>query len=584
MKKEKQAIINSVKIGGYAGQGVKSIGHLLVKLAARSGYNAYGLVEYPSLVRGGHNVMQVSFGFGEVGAPQKTSDFLIALNKETIEKHHLELRSGGGIIYNSDSKIDNPEVKEGVNLCGVPLSGFAKEAGGKEIFINTGALGAVTALLGAKFSTLQQLIEEEFEDKGEEIISANIQVAKSAYEYVLDEYKDQVKGFLKPIDSVSSFVPKMVVSGNEAAALGAIAAGMQFASIYPMSPISNILHVLAANQEKYGYVYRQPEDEISAINMTIGASFAGARSMTSTSGGGFCLMSEGYGLAGITETPIVIVEGMRGSPGTGIPTWSEQGDLQFVLHAHQGAFPRIVLAPGDAQETFDLTMEAFNLADKYQTPVVILIDKNICEHEQTCEFFDISDYEVDRGKFSDQFIEDFQRYKFESDGISQRSVPGSGNFFLANSDEHDQHGYSTEEIDLRNKMMEKRMKKLITCAEEDMSPPQIFGPENADITLVSWGSNKGSVLQAIRNFENVNYLHITWMNPFPSKAVKEFLSSSKHIIDIECNYSGQLANLIREKTGIKIDDKLLKYDGRQIYPQEIEEKIKSVMKGEKHND
>jgi 2-oxoglutarate ferredoxin oxidoreductase subunit alpha len=347
-----------------------------------------------------------------------------------------------------------------------------------------------------------------------------------------------------------------------------------------MSPISNILHVLAANQENYGFIYKQPEDEISALNMTIGASFAGARSLTATSGGGFCLMTEAYGLAGMTETPVVIINGMRGAPATGLPTWSEQGDLQFVLHAHQGEFPRLVLAAGDAKEAFDLTMKAFNLADKYQTPVVILLDKNICENDQSYELFDTSGYKLDRGKLSDKYSENYMRYKFESDGISPRTIPGSGNFFLANSDEHDQYGYSTEEIDVRTQMMNKRMQKLTTCEKEDMAVPEIYGAERADITLVSWGSNKGSILQAIKNFKNVNYVHITWMNPFPTQAVKKILSESKYLIDVECNYSGQLANLIREKTGIEILDKLLKYDGRQIFPEEIVDKINSVVKKE----
>lgn len=287
-------------------------------------------------------------------------------------------------------------------------------------------------------------------------------------------------------------------------------------------------------------------------------------------------MTEGYGLAGMTETPVVIIVGMRGAPATGLPTWSEQGDLQLVLHAHQGEFPRIVLAAGDAKEAYELTRLSLNLADKYQTPVIVLLDKNICENDQSYSYFETSDYKIDRGKYLNKTVEDYKRYKLTEDGISEKSVPGSGNFFLANSDEHDQYGYSTEEIEIRNKMMEKRMQKLVTCEKEDMPEPILYGPENADITLVSWGSNKGSILQAMENHPNVNYLHITWMNPFPTESVKKILSRAKHIIGIECNYTAQLSNLIREKTGIEITDKLLKYDGRQIFPHEIEEKIKSV--------
>jgi 2-oxoglutarate/2-oxoacid ferredoxin oxidoreductase subunit alpha len=343
-----------------------------------------------------------------------------------------------------------------------------------------------------------------------------------------------------------------------------------------MSPTSNILHTLATNADKFGYVVKQVEDEISAINMAIGAGFAGARTLTTTSGGGFCLMTEGYGLAGMTETPVVIVEGMRTGPATGLPTWSEQGDLQFILHAHQSEFPRIVLAAGDAKEAFDLTMQAFNLADKYQTPVVVLADKNILENDQSYPLFDVSAYKIDRGKVTTKVSPDYQRYSLSPDGISPRAFPGSGNFLIANADEHDTFGYSTEEITTRTAMMEKRMQKLETCANEDMREPELFGPKDADITIVSWGSNKGSILQAIENFNNVNYLHITWMSPFPIESVKKVLAHAKHIIDVEANYTGQLANLITEKTGIKIKDRLLKYDGRQIFPEEIVDKIKEA--------
>ncbi|TRZ47061.1 2-oxoacid:acceptor oxidoreductase subunit alpha, partial [bacterium] len=239
-------------------------------------------------------------------------------------------------------------------------------------------------------------------------------------------------------------------SGTDGVTLGAIAAGLQFAAIYPMSPISNILTLLSANQRKYGYIVKQVEDETAAINMGLGASFAGARCLTATSGGGFCLMTEGLGLAGQTETPLVIIEGMRGGPGTGLPTWSEQGDLRMVLHAHQGDFPRIVLAPGDSREAFFLTMKAFNLAEKYQTPVILLVDKNILDDEQTFEEFDYSTYQIDRGKIVLEKNPSYQRYLATEDGVSPRTFPGVGNYLVANSDEHNSMGYSSETVSDRN--------------------------------------------------------------------------------------------------------------------------------------
>lgn len=567
--------IVSVKIGGPAGTGVKSVGLMLDKIAARSGYQVCDNVEFPSLIRGGHNVVQVNFSLDEVTAPRLNSDLLIAFDQMTIDLHHNELKKGGGIIFDSDL-ADVSKVRKDISLYGIPLRKIANKAGEKEIFVNIVALSATLQILGGNLETFKKLIEEEYGDKGEKIVEADKKAADLGFEYAVRNYKNNLHKYMGPASSFSSPVSYMVLNGNEAAALGAISAGMQFAAIYPMSPINNILHVLAANQEKFGYILKQPEDEISAINMAIGASYAGVRSMTATSGGGFSLMTEAYGLAGITETPIVIFDGMRGGPATGLPTWSGQGDLQMALHSHQDEFPRIVLAPGDVAETYELTIEAFNLADKYQTPVVVLLDKNICENDKTLLFPDTAKVKIDRGKFVKKKIDDYLRYKYEDDGVSVRSIPGVGNFFIANSDEHNEEGYSTEEVEDRNKMMEKRMKKLLTCAENDMPNPEVFGPPDADITIVSWSSNKGSILEALKNFSNVNYVHVTWMNPFPVKFLTDVLSKAKHIVDIECNYTGQLANLIREKTGIEIEDRYLKFDGRIIYPEEIIEKLDSI--------
>ena len=568
--------IISIKIGAEAGQGVKSAGLMLAKLAIRSGYHIYNQIEYPSLIKGGHNVLQVNISKEEVTAPRKVNDFLIALNQDTVNKHLTEFADGAGLIYDSAAKIDTSKVPSTVVLLGVPLSKIAKEAGNSDLLINTVALGAVTAVLGGNLLILNSLISEEFGSKGYEIVKVNVAAAENGFKYVTENYRQHLKNSLSPLESLSNFVPYMAIDGNESVALGAISAGLQYAAIYPMSPISNILHVLAENQEKFGYIYKQPEDELSAINMAIGASYAGARSMTSTSGGGFCLMTEGYGLAGMTETPLVIIEGMRPGPATGLPTWSGQGDLQMILNAHQDDFPRIVLAAGDAKEAFELTMKAFNLADKYQTPVVVIIDKNICENAQSFPLYEYSDYRIDRGKLTTAKVEDYKRYASEPSGISQRTVPGVGNFFIANSDEHDEEGYSSEDIDNRNIMMEKRMTKLKTCKEQDMEKPQLFGPEDAEITIISWGSNKGSILQALKNLDGVNYIHVNWMSPFPSDELSEMSSKSKYILNVECNYTGQMEKLIRENTQIKIDENFLKYDGRQIYPEEIIDAVNKI--------
>ncbi len=491
----------SIKTAGAAGQGIKSTGARLAMFLATHGFNVYNYHEYPSLIRGGHTTVQTIFSLDPVNAPILKLDVLIAFNIGSVDLHLSELNPGGILIY--DDKMEAPKVEGGIKVVPAPLSDQVK------------CFDSIINILGDS---------------------------------------EMAATFRLPSNS-----NKMVITGSVAISSAAIAAGLQFSAIYPMSPISGILDHLAKHQEKYGYVYKQPEDEIAAINMTIGASFAGARVMTATSGGGFCLMTEGYGLAGMTETPVVIILGMRPGPATGLPTWNEQGDLQFVLNAHQGDFPRIVLAAGDNEEAFNMTLKAFNLAERYTCPVVVLVDKNICEQEQSFPPFDYTGYQVE---------------------AVNRRLPGTGVHFVANSDEHDEEGFSTEDKDLRIKQMDKRMQKLEDCARNDMTQPQLIGPAAADLTIVSWGSCKGAILDAMKNFDRVNYLHLTWFSPFPSRTVGEILSKAKKILAIEQNYSGQMTRLIREKTGIEIKNKYLKYDGRMFFKEEVEEAINVSLRGE----
>jgi 2-oxoglutarate ferredoxin oxidoreductase subunit alpha len=564
----------AIKIGGQAGQGIKAAGLIMAKIATRSGFNVHTYTEFPSLIRGGHNVMQIIIAKEEVATPLLKTDFLIALNQDTLNKHGGELMPGGGVLFDSEKKLDTTIIKSGVNLFPVPLSKLANETGGQELLINTVAIGAATALLGGESSILADLISEEFAEKSNEVVEMNVKAAELGKTYVRGQFTAKSLKILNPVENPQE---RMIIGGNEAVVLGAIAGGVQFAAIYPMSPISNIMHLLARYQEKYGYIFKQTEDELAAINMAIGAGFAGARSMTATSGGGFCLMTEGYGLAAMSETPVVIVEGMRPGPATGLPSWSGQGDLLFALHAHQGDFPRIVLAAGDAKEAFYMTMQAFNLADKYQTPVILLIDKNICEDDQSYPVFDISGYKVYRGKLNRDYNPDYARYFPESDGVSTRSIPGSGNFFIGSSYAHDKLGFDTEEIKDVDEQQTKRMKKLETCRNEDMPVPQLFGPADAEITIVSWGSNKGNILHVLKDFPRANFLYLTWMSPFASTSVKEILSKAKHVVDIEANSTAQMAQLVKEETGFEITDKLLKNDGRPIFPEEIADKLNSIL-------
>ncbi len=568
------AKVFSIKIGGEAGQGIKSVGLMLAKYAMRTGLNVYDYIEYPSLIRGGHNVMQVNISPEPVTGAYQKCDLLVALNQDTITKHYQELTDGAGLIFDADKRYDLSKVGRTVTLYPVPLAKLAREAGGAELLSNTTALGTVVGLLGGDLKGLINLVDESFGHKGGEIQKSNTKALQLGYDYATQNFAKAIRPILTSSESTASVVPQILVNGNEACALGAISGGLDFAAIYPMSPISGILAVLAANQEKYGYIYKQPEDEISAINMAIGAAFGGARALTATSGGGFCLMTESYGLAGMTETPVVIVDGMRGGPATGLPTWSEQGDLRMVLHAHQGDFPRIALAPGDAKETFELTMQALNLAEIYQTPVVILLDKNICDNDQNFARFDTLGYQISRGKLFDKADPNYKRYQLEPDGISPRALAGSGNFFVANSDEHDEYGLSTEEINTRVCQVDKRMAKLETCLKNHAQGPRLYGPKEAELTLIAWGGAKGPILQALKELPNVNFLHVTWLNPFPASQLITALKKSKKILNIENNYTAQLGGLIKEKTGIEINDNLLKYDGRPFFVEELVAEIK----------
>lgn len=563
----------AIKIGGEAGFGVTSAGISLSKIISRLGYEVFNCLEYPSLIRGGHNVASCYISDKPLRAPYLHTDFLVAFNQDTINLHQDELTKNAIVLYDKERGISVADLPKGIRALNIPFARIAKEVGQTVLTRDTVALAATLALLGGPLSYLNDNIVKEFSKKGPDVIKVNKKVAEAGYDYVLKHFRAHIQTVLKKRRGKNH----LIMNANEAVALGAIAAGMQFAAIYPMTPTSNILHVLAPLQEKFGFIYKQPEDEISAINMAIGASFTGARAMVATAGGGFCLMTEGYGLAGMTETPLVIIEGMRGSPATGLPTWTEQGDLRFILHAHQGDFPRIVLAPGDAEEAFYLTMEAFNLADMYQTPVVVMVDKHLCESHESVKPFNYDNYIVNRGKFSTKPLKKYERYALSSDGISLRIPAGVGAHVIANSDEHDPVGYSNEESANRIAQMKKRMQKLLTCAKRSMPKPKLYGPSEAELTIVSWGSNKGAILEVLKEFDNVNFLHLTWLNPFPSAYVGEVLGRAKRILNVESNYTAQLGGYIAEKTGLRIADNLLKYDGRPIYPEEIVERVGEML-------
>ena len=555
-------------MGGQAGYGINTTGLTFSKIAVSHGYNIFNYFEYPSIIRGGHTIFRSTFSEKELFSSYSSIDFLVAMNQESMDVDSKFLVDGGYLLYDSETVKVLPVNINRFRPLNMPFGQIAVK-NGNLLLRNTVILGAVGFLMGIELKNIKTILSSEFNKKDDAVINQNLAALEEGYNYAENNFKDAKKPIIKKIAKKTK---KMIITGNEASALGAITAGVQFVSIYPMTPITNILHTLAPLQNEYGFVYKQPEDEISAVNMAIGASFAGARSMTATSGGGYCLMTEAVGLAGITETPLVIIEGMRGGPSTGMPTWTEQSDLRFVMHGNHGEIPKIVIAAGDAAEAYQLIFDAFNLADKYQLPVIILIDKQICESHYCIEPFK-DPGAIDRGNYTTKSIPDYGRYEFSENGVSLRAPIGSKNHVLANSDEHNEQGYTSEDAINRDQMFAKRMKKIETCEKESMKGPVWFGPKNADLTIVTWGSSKGPILEALKELPNVNVLYFSWMLPFPTEIAKKELMRAKKLINIEGNHNAQLGGLIAEHTGIRISDNILKTDGRPFFPEELVDEI-----------
>ncbi len=571
----------SWKIGGEAGYGIMTTGFIFGKSFVRAGFFAFDTNEYPSLIRGGHNTYTVRVSEEPVHSHSKKIDILVALTDNAIEKHKSEVRKGGFIIYD-EGFVNSPNNVKDINLLPIPLTQIATEKGGQNIMRNNVALGASFALIDVDVQVLYDMINEMFKGKkSEDIAATNVNVAKAGFEFVKQNFPN-----IKIIQVKSKGKEKrMYITGNEAISIGAIKAGCKFYSAYPMTPASSILHYLAAKENDYNIIVKQTEDEIAAINMAIGASFAGVRAMTGTSGGGFSLMTEALGLAAITETPLVIVLAQRPGPSTGLPTHTEQGDLRFVMHASNGEFPRVVIAPGDVNECFYETFNAFNIAEKYQLPVIILTDKFLAESHATSDLFFLKELKIDRGMLLTEEkldkIEDYKRYESTATGVSWRALPSQENgIFKAATDEHDEYGRLNEEPANRIAQVDKRFRK-IKVLETEIDGAKFYGDENAEITIVSWGSTKGPILEAMKILNKkgikVNYLQIVYVIPFPTNKVKAFLENAKIKIIVENNKTAQLGSVIKEMAGIEMNYKILKYDGRQFTPEEIVAKVEEVL-------
>ncbi|MHB0856837.1 MAG: 2-oxoacid:acceptor oxidoreductase subunit alpha [Anaerolineae bacterium] len=571
------------RIEGEAGQGVESGSQGFAQAMARSGLHLFGSPDYMSRIRGGYNYFDVRVHSEPLFSQHDQVHLLIALLPESIERHRDQIVEGGGVIYDESFEVD----REGLTARGilpfpVPLFKIAEEAGGR-IMANTAAFGAAAGVTGFDVLHVESVVRENFRKKGQDVIDANLQVVRKAYEFARDRYGNDFQHKLAPIRSGQR---RMLLNGNQAFCLGALFGGCRFVSAYPMTPATPIIEWMARHADRYGLVTKHAEDELAAILMAIGANYAGVRAMTATSGGGFALMTEALGLAGITETPLVVVESQRPGPATGMPTRTEQADLLFVLNASQGEFPRIVLCPGSTVECFNAGWQAFNLAERYQTPVIVLLDNYLSNAFRTIsrEELHFDRVEIDRGRMAAldeiQPTRDgyFRRYAASEDGISARALPGNPHaVVLACSDEHDEHGhFADEDAENRILMVEKRMRKLETARQDILSPTR-YGPDQADVTLVCWGSTYGPARIAVdwgnAQGRSLNMVHFSQAWPFPEESAQQLLAGANHLVAVENNATGQFARLLRGSTGIHIPERILRYDGRPLTPNYILDRL-----------
>ncbi len=570
----------TVKIGGEAGQGIQTIGETLAKVFARSGLHVFTHQDYESRIRGGHNFFQIRLSEKPVMASRTKIDILVALDKESIALHAGELSESGQTIYDSESlkeKHDKP------NFLDIPFVRIAVESGGNKIMANTVAVGAVLGMLGIGLELLDEIIRDTFRKKGDEIIQANIRAAAAGRDYA-------VKNCSSCSFSVSpSPGRKMLIAGNEAIGLGAVASGCKFYSAYPMTPSTGIMNYIAGKEAEYGIIVEQAEDEIAAINMALGASFAGVRAMTGTSGGGFALMVEGVSLAAITETPVVVALAQRPGPATGFPTRTEQGELQFVLSAAHGEFPRVIFAPGTPEQAFYLTNKAFDIAEKYQIPVFILTDQYLADTQWTLDGFDLSrlknnDYRLRGDAFA--ALPAYKRHAFTETGITPLGVPGDArHLVVTDSDEHDEEGHIVEDAETRNRMMDKRLFKKVPLLLQEIEGPVFYGNETPEMVIAGWGSTYGIMKEAVDELSGtrkIAMLHFSEIYPFPSTEKYDYLSllkNAKTTICIENNATGQFARLMSAETGFRFSARINRYDGRPFLLEELTGAIDDKTRG-----
>lgn len=551
----------NVLIGGEAGQGLATVGNLLAKCAVRAGYYLVATQGYMSRIRGGHNTFALRIASRKIRASAEKVDMLVALNPETVEYHRSVLAENplvlAGEAYEGDVQ----------GLVRIPF----KDLGSKRAK-NVVALGVVANLLGIDDKLVENAVHDAFGKKDEKAREANQEALENAFKWASELGNDACA-----LEEPTLPEGRLMLNGNEAIALGALSAGVKVAAFYPMTPSTSVNLGIIKHAEKMGVCVEQAEDEIAAVNMAIGASFAGAPAMAATSGGGYALMNEGLSLAGITETPLVLVVVQRPGPATGLPTRTEQGDLNFVLHGGHGEFPRAVFAPGTVEECFHLTRRAFFTAEKYQTPVFVMSDQFLADSYRSVEPFDADSLDAVSAGTDDPGETPYHRYAVAENGVSPRLLPGkTEHLVIADSDEHTEDGHLTEDLDARIRQQEKRMKKQDGLVSEFLEPTY-HGPEKPDTMLVCWGSTLGAAVEAAEKMTSGDakaaVLHFPQVWPLDESKFRKYFEDAGRVVSVEGNQTGQFARLLRAETGITVDAGVNRYDGLPITPAYIIENL-----------
>ena len=562
----------ALAIGGAAGDGIATPGNILARLFIRRGLHIYAYNAYQSIIRGGHIFLTVRVSDQQADTHGDKLDFLLCLNQDTMNRHLGLMGPGARVIFNGDT-IQPGAAGEGVQLCPMPVKELTDNSKNK-LVQNTVALGVTMSLLGLDFQILEDALTLQFQRKGQAVVDENVGVARAGFDHAsanFEPFPDTVPSGPKPL---------AVWTGNEALAMGGAAAGVKFYVAYPMSPATGVLHWMAKNARELGIMVRQVEDEIGVANMAIGAAHAGCRAMFATSGGGFALMTEAIGMAAMMELPVVFIDVQRAGPSTGVPTKTEQGDLWQVLGASQGDFERFIVAPTDALDAFKTIPELFNLVDKCQCPGIVISDLLISEGTFSVDPDDINmQPTIDRGELITEpsKTDGYLRYKDTESGISPRALPGlEGYVHVVASDEHDEDGILISDEftnpHKRRKMVEKRARKFQTVAQE-VPPPELEGPQDAEVTLIGWGSTYGVIKEAVEQLKvegmTANHLQIKWIVPLHAEVITDIVSRAKRTIIVENNFSGQFYRYLRSETGLSVDGHIRKYDGEPFMPHHI---------------